>query len=217
MQSFRDGKLKILVSTNLTSRGIDVPDIAHVINYDCPEQVEEYVHRIGRTARMGREGTAVTFVGEWDIEFFDAIRDHVGAEKLEAIHLSMYGDPNRGGPVDEDDPEPEEVDEPTTEVEADEPADEAATEEPVAEADADDEPDDVEDEADADDEPADDSEDADEAEADDEPADVEDEADAEPGNEAESDDDDPTDDDEPADDADDEPEAPAGDLGRPAR
>ena len=106
MQAFRDGKLKILVSTNLTSRGIDVPAVAHVINYDCPEQVEEYVHRIGRTARMGREGTAVTFVGEWDIEFFDAIREHVGAANLEAINLSMYGDPNRDGPVDEDDPEP---------------------------------------------------------------------------------------------------------------
>jgi ATP-dependent RNA helicase DeaD len=103
MQDFRDGKIKILVSTNLTSRGIDVPAVAHVINYDCPEQVEEYVHRIGRTARMGREGTAVTFVGEWDMEFFDAIRKHVGDDKLEAINLTMYGDPNRGGPVDEDD------------------------------------------------------------------------------------------------------------------
>ena len=91
MQAFRDGKLKILVSTNLTSRGIDVPDIAHVINYDIPEQVEEYVHRIGRTARMGRDGTAVTFVSEWDIEFFEAIRDHVGADNLEEIHLQLYG------------------------------------------------------------------------------------------------------------------------------
>ena len=56
MQDFRDGKLKLLVSTNLTSRGIDVPSVANVINYDIPETVEEYVHRIGRTARMGREG-----------------------------------------------------------------------------------------------------------------------------------------------------------------
>lgn len=90
MQAFRDGKLKLLVSTNLTSRGIDVPAVAHVINYDIPEQVEEYVHRIGRTARMGRDGTAVTFVSEWDIEFFDAIREHVGEGKLEEIHLALY-------------------------------------------------------------------------------------------------------------------------------
>ncbi len=90
MQAFRDGKLKILVSTNLTSRGIDVPAVAHVINYDTPEQIEEYVHRIGRTARMGRPGTAMTFVGEWDLEAFDAIRAHVGAENLEEVQLSMY-------------------------------------------------------------------------------------------------------------------------------
>ena len=134
MQAFRDGKLKILVSTNLTSRGIDVPAVAHVINYDCPEQVEEYVHRIGRTARMGREGTAVTFVGEWDIEFFDAIRDHVGAGNLEAINLSMYGDPNRGGPLDEDDPEP--IDELANLVD-EEPTDDAK---PVDDASDDDDP-----------------------------------------------------------------------------
>ena len=91
MQDFRDGDLKILVSTNLTSRGIDVPAVAHVINYDCPEQVEEYVHRIGRTARMGRDGTAVTFVGEWDMEFFDAIKAHVGDDNLEEIKLDLYG------------------------------------------------------------------------------------------------------------------------------
>ncbi len=90
MRAFRESKLKLLVSTNLTSRGIDVPTVAHVINYDIPEQVEEYVHRIGRTARMGRAGTAITFVSEWDLEFFDAIRAHVGAENLEEIKLSFY-------------------------------------------------------------------------------------------------------------------------------
>ncbi len=90
MQSFRDGNLKLLVSTNLTSRGIDVPAVAHVINYDTPEQIEEYVHRIGRTARMGRPGTAMTFVGEWDLEAFDAIRAHVGAENIEEVQLSIY-------------------------------------------------------------------------------------------------------------------------------
>ena len=90
MQAFRDGRVKLLVSTSLTSRGIDVPAVGHVINYDIPEQVEEYIHRIGRTARMGRPGTAITFVSEWDIEFFDAIRDHVGADKLEEIDLTLY-------------------------------------------------------------------------------------------------------------------------------
>ena len=90
MQAFRDGKLNLLVSTNLTSRGIDVPAVAHVINYDIPEQVEEYVHRIGRTARMGREGTAMTFVSEWDFDLFDAIQEHVGEENLSQVRLTMY-------------------------------------------------------------------------------------------------------------------------------
>ena len=91
MQAFRSGNAKLLVSTSLTSRGIDVPTVANVVNYDIPEQVEEYVHRIGRTARMGRPGTAVMFVSEWDIEFFEAIRGHVGAENLEELSLSLYG------------------------------------------------------------------------------------------------------------------------------
>ena len=89
MQQFRDGAVKLLVSTNLTSRGIDVPTVANVINYDIPESVEEYVHRIGRTARMGREGSALTFVSEWDLEFFDAIKAHVG-DDLQPLELGLY-------------------------------------------------------------------------------------------------------------------------------
>ena len=89
MQQFRSGALKLLVSTNLTSRGIDVPTVENVINYDIPESVEEYVHRIGRTARMGREGTALTFVSEWDLDFFDAIKAHVG-DDLQPLELGLY-------------------------------------------------------------------------------------------------------------------------------
>ena len=89
MQRFRSGALRLLVSTNLTSRGIDVPTVENVINYDIPESVEEYVHRIGRTARMGREGTALTFVSEWDLDFFDAIKAHVG-DDLQPIELGLY-------------------------------------------------------------------------------------------------------------------------------
>jgi ATP-dependent RNA helicase DeaD len=63
MKSFRGGKFDVLVATDLASRGIDVADISHIINYDIPEDPEAYVHRIGRTARMGAEGKAFTFVG----------------------------------------------------------------------------------------------------------------------------------------------------------
>ncbi len=63
MQGFRKGKFDVLVATDLASRGIDVADISHIINYDIPEDPEVYVHRIGRTARMGKGGKAFTFVG----------------------------------------------------------------------------------------------------------------------------------------------------------
>jgi ATP-dependent RNA helicase DeaD len=91
MADFRAGRTTLLISTSLTARGIDVPAVSHVINYDIPEQVEDYVHRIGRTARMGREGTAITFVSEWDLEFWDAIRAHVGEDNLEELTLALYG------------------------------------------------------------------------------------------------------------------------------
>jgi superfamily II DNA/RNA helicase len=88
MRSFRSGKQKILVSTNLAARGIDIPNITHVINYDMPENVEEYVHRIGRAGRMGRVGTAVTLVQEWDFDMLDDIMGQVG-DKLVKGKLSV--------------------------------------------------------------------------------------------------------------------------------
>ena len=64
MKSFRGGKFDVLVATDLASRGIDVADISHIINYDIPDDPEVYVHRVGRTARMGAQGKAFTFVGK---------------------------------------------------------------------------------------------------------------------------------------------------------
>jgi ATP-dependent RNA helicase DeaD len=62
MQGFRDGHIRILVATDVVGRGIDVRGISHVINYDIPEDTEAYVHRIGRTGRMGKDGKAFTLV-----------------------------------------------------------------------------------------------------------------------------------------------------------
>lgn len=62
MKNFRTGKFDVLVATDLASRGIDVQDITHIINYDIPEDTEVYIHRVGRTARMGAAGKAFTFV-----------------------------------------------------------------------------------------------------------------------------------------------------------
>ena len=62
MQRLRGGELSVLVASDLASRGLDVDDITHVINFDLPEDPEIYVHRIGRTARAGRDGIAWSFV-----------------------------------------------------------------------------------------------------------------------------------------------------------
>ena len=62
MRRFREGKTKILVATDVVGRGIDVTTISHIINYDIPQFCDDYVHRVGRTGRMGREGVAFTFV-----------------------------------------------------------------------------------------------------------------------------------------------------------
>ncbi len=65
LRAFRSGKVDVLVATDVAARGIDVSGVTHVINYQCPEDEKNYVHRIGRTGRAGASGTAVTFV-DWD-------------------------------------------------------------------------------------------------------------------------------------------------------
>ncbi len=65
LRAFRAGKIDVLVATDVAARGIDVEDVTHVINYQCPEDEKTYVHRIGRTGRAGKKGVAVTFV-DWD-------------------------------------------------------------------------------------------------------------------------------------------------------
>ncbi len=64
LRAFRNGKINVLVATDVAARGIDIDDVTHVVNYDCPQDEKAYVHRIGRTGRAGRTGVAVTFV-EW--------------------------------------------------------------------------------------------------------------------------------------------------------
>ena len=73
MLDFRNGKVQVLVATDIVSRGIDVDDIPLVINYDVPRDAEDYVHRIGRTARAENNGTAITLVSEQDRRFFQRI------------------------------------------------------------------------------------------------------------------------------------------------
>lgn len=62
LRDFKENKAKILVATDVAARGLDIPDVSHVINYDAPENYDDYVHRIGRTGRAGKKGVALTFV-----------------------------------------------------------------------------------------------------------------------------------------------------------
>ena len=80
MYLFRSGKIDILVATDIVARGIDIDDIAIVINFDVPRDEEDYVHRIGRTARAGRGGRAVTFVNDKDMIYFRQIERFLGKE-----------------------------------------------------------------------------------------------------------------------------------------
>ena len=62
LAQFKENKLQILVATNVASRGLDIPDVSHVINFDEPESYDDYIHRIGRTGRADKSGVALTFV-----------------------------------------------------------------------------------------------------------------------------------------------------------
>ena len=78
LQGFREGKYDILVATDVAARGLDIPDISHVINYDIPDNPDDYVHRIGRTARASRDGDAITFATPADHASLAAIEKTIG-------------------------------------------------------------------------------------------------------------------------------------------
>ena len=78
MNSFKDGEYRILVATDIVSRGIDVEDISHVINVDIPVEKEAYVHRIGRTGRNGNKGKSITFVTPFEDKYLDRIEEYIG-------------------------------------------------------------------------------------------------------------------------------------------
>jgi ATP-dependent RNA helicase DeaD len=89
LADFKAGKIQYLVATNVASRGLDITDLPYVLNYDIPEDADTYVHRIGRTGRAGKDGTAITFVGEWDIDVWEQMREQVGAT-VEERQLDLY-------------------------------------------------------------------------------------------------------------------------------
>jgi superfamily II DNA/RNA helicase len=89
LEGFRSGKYQVLVATNIASRGLDIEGISHVINYDVPEHAEEYIHRIGRTARAEAEGDAITLVTPDDEPMIHRI-EYVLKEQLERKTLPDF-------------------------------------------------------------------------------------------------------------------------------
>jgi superfamily II DNA/RNA helicase len=93
MRAFRSGKVDVLVATDVAARGLDVDDVTHVINYECPEDEKAYLHRIGRTGRAGRDGVAVTFVDWNDLTRWKTINEvlHLDfAEPIETYSTSEH-------------------------------------------------------------------------------------------------------------------------------
>ena len=87
LDNFKDKIIKVLVATDIASRGIDVEGVSHIINFDLPLEIESYIHRIGRTARAGKDGTAISFCDPREMDLLDRIQSLIGkkipAEKFE--------------------------------------------------------------------------------------------------------------------------------------
>jgi superfamily II DNA/RNA helicase len=87
LDQFRKGELTLLIASDVAARGLDIPDVSHVFNYDLPTHSEDYVHRIGRTGRAGRSGVAISIVTGSDQKYLTSI------EKLIERPLPWYGEP----------------------------------------------------------------------------------------------------------------------------
>jgi ATP-dependent RNA helicase DDX47/RRP3 len=86
LNKFKSGERNILVATDVASRGIDIPNVDLVINYDIPQQTKDYIHRVGRTARAGKSGKSITFVTQYDVEGFQKI-EHLIEKKMDTYDI----------------------------------------------------------------------------------------------------------------------------------
>jgi ATP-dependent RNA helicase DeaD len=86
LRAFRENRVNLLVATDVAARGLDIPDVTHVINYDIPDDSDAYVHRIGRTGRMGRKGEAITLVTSREMRLLRTIEKDI-RKKLKPLHL----------------------------------------------------------------------------------------------------------------------------------
>jgi superfamily II DNA/RNA helicase len=92
MRDFRANKIRVLIGTDVISRGVDIPEVDLVVNFDVPGNAEEYVHRIGRTGRAGAEGVSITLINPADMEKFDAIEKLIEKKVFRASLPEALGD-----------------------------------------------------------------------------------------------------------------------------
>src|SRR3990167_4616243 len=90
IEKFRAGEVKFIIASDVAARGLDIPDVSHVFNYDAPFHPEDYVHRIGRTGRAGKEGAAYMLIAPSDAKFYRAILDTVRAESIDELDLGDF-------------------------------------------------------------------------------------------------------------------------------
>lgn len=103
LSRFRASAARILVATDVAARGLDIPSVSLVVNFDVPRNPDDYIHRVGRTARAGREGEAVTLVGQRDVALILAIEERVGRQMVDWREegVSIEGRVVRGGVLKE--------------------------------------------------------------------------------------------------------------------
>ncbi|MDD1625461.1 MAG: DEAD/DEAH box helicase [Methylococcaceae bacterium] len=93
LNDFQENKITLLIATDVAARGLHIPDVSHVINYDLPQDVEDYVHRIGRTARFGASGNAISFICEHYAYSMPDIEDYIGQKiPVKAITADLLAD-----------------------------------------------------------------------------------------------------------------------------
>ena len=92
LRAFRSGKVDVLVATDVAARGLDVEDVTHVVNFECPDDDKAYLHRIGRTGRAGRDGVAVTFVDWRDMHRWKLIDEALGLARAEPAETYSTSD-----------------------------------------------------------------------------------------------------------------------------
>ena len=97
LQLLREGRAQVMVATNVAARGIDVPDVSLVVNYEMPRAFEDYVHRIGRTGRAGKQGTALTLLGDYEeletvrkLEKYTRTEDPLGSNEFDQQAKKKY-------------------------------------------------------------------------------------------------------------------------------